>query len=576
MTDERPRFRFVLVAALLMVAMLGLGARLAFLHLGEHPDMRARGKYEYEIVPTRGRIFDCRGKEGPALAMDLTTSHVCVNPKLLFETDQVADVASALASCLDLSRADVIRKVNRPSMKDVRVKRFVHPDTVELVRELKLPGVMLKDVSSRSYPQERSLCHVLGFVNHQADGSGGVEQSLDRHLRGSPGFVESRVNGIRQEMVSERGREVPALEGASVILTIDQRVQYIVEQELNTLMEEHNPKAAWAIVLRTQTGEVVAMASLPDFDPNTFNKADKEARRNRAISENYHPGSTMKAITIAAALNEGVVTPETIIDCENGSWLYGGRILRSYHPYGLLSTKDALKKSDNIAVAKIALKLGEKRMYRYFRDFGFGQPTGIRLPGEEMGILPTTDKWDTLSITRFTIGQGAPVTGLQMVNAVNAIANNGKLMRPHVVKRIVDNDGVVVFEQIPEVLSRPLTPKTAAVMRGLMARVTEPGGTGRRARVDGYRIAGKTGTAQKVVGGRYSSTAHMASFVGFFPADNPELTMLIVADEPQPVHTGGVVAAPSFGRIAGEVARCLDIQPGGRYEVAATAGNGRK
>jgi len=264
---------------------------------------------------------------------------------------------------------------------------------------------------------------------------------------------------------------------------------------------------------------------------------------------------------IAAALNEGIIKPETMFDTENGRWLYQGKVLRDYHAYPRLNVADVLKKSSNIGAAKIAIMLGDTRLDSYLRSFNIGSKLGLDLPGEENGILWPLSKWSAISSSRIAIGQGVAVTSLQMLGVMCAIANDGILMKPYVVKEVTAADGTVLLRRQPQVLSRPIKPATAATMRGLLARVCEVGGTGVKAGVDGFSVAGKTGTAQKPIAGHYSETDYMASFVGFLPADKPEIGMIIVFDEPQPLHTGGAVSAPVFGEVAEQAVRYLGIEP---------------
>jgi cell division protein FtsI (penicillin-binding protein 3) len=265
---------------------------------------------------------------------------------------------------------------------------------------------------------------------------------------------------------------------------------------------------------------------------------------------------------IAAALDQGIVTPETVFDCENGRWLYQNKILKDYHSYGLLNVADVLKKSSNIGAAKIAIMMGDERLDKSLRAFMIGSRLGIDLPGEEGGIFRSVSSWSAISSSRIAIGQGVAVTPLQMLAVLCGIANEGRIMRPYVVKEVVSSSGAVLMRQSPQVLSRPIRPETAALMCRLLARVTEEGGTGVKACVEGITVAGKTGTAQKPVGGHYSESDYMASFVGFLPAENPEIGMIVVVDEPQPLHTGGVVSAPVFGEVAEQAVRYLGIQPG--------------
>jgi len=318
------------------------------------------------------------------------------------------------------------------------------------------------------------------------------------------------------------------------------------------------------------SGEILAMASRPGYDPNRFYAADTNALLNRAIGVNYEPGSTFKVIAFAAALNDGKVTPDTVFPCgEGGAWVYKGRALHDYHPNPPLTVADGVKKSSNILTAQVALLLGEPLFYRYLQAFRIGMRTGIDLPGEECGLLSPPSRWSSQSITRIPIGQGVAVTALQMLNVFCAIANDGRLMQPYVVQRIVGHDGTVLQQAQPVELGRPIRPETAATMRRLLTRVTEEGGTGKRARLDGYTIAGKTGSAQKAEHGGYSATDYVASFVGFLPADKPEIGVIVVVDTPQPLHTGGVVAAPAFARLASQAVRYLDIPP---EEPVARAG----
>lgn len=559
--------RFAVSALLTLSAMGGLGWRLVYLHLGPHDDARASVEHsrhwEKTLQVPRGRIYDRMGRQN-ILALDLTVKHVCADPGKVVEEGQVVTVASEIADLLDLDTDAVAVRLKRAGSRYAALKRYVPEDAAALVAARNLPGIFFEDAIVRFYPQHGFMCHVIGFVNHEGVASAGIEQWTDRYLRGSPGLVESQKDAFAQEMYLRRNRDIPAVAGADVWLTLDQNIQYVVEKALDGLMAEHGAKGAWAIVQHVRTGEILAMASRPSFDLNTFYDVEGEdIWLNRAIGSVYEPGSTFKVATIAAALNEGTVTPDVVIDCENGSWSYAGRPLRDYHPHGRLTVADGLKKSSNILTAKVALTLDKERFHGYLRSFGVGDRLGIDLPGEERGILHPYRSWSKISPTRIAIGQGVAVTALQMLGVVSAIANDGFLMRPYVVDRVMRENGELLLENKPEVLSRPVSAETAATMRRLLARVTEQGGTGTRAAVDGYRVAGKTGTAQKPVNGAYSSTAYMASFAGFLPASRPEIAVIVVVDEPQPVHTGGRVAAPAFAQIASNVVCYLDIAPDG-------------
>ncbi|MBM4143839.1 MAG: penicillin-binding protein 2 [Lentisphaerae bacterium] len=561
MTDFGVRCRFAAGILMLALALAGLGVRLGFLHLGAHAEVRAGlagpRSMRQKIDAPRGTIYDCRGRRN-ILALDLAAKDVCADPRFLARSNITQEVSAALASELGL-RAEAVREaLGNPERRFAYVRRYVPEDQLVALRARNLPGVFFEDSTVRFYPHLGFMCHVLGFVNYERTGSAGVEQVMDRYLRGSPGILESQVDAFRHELYTRRSRDIPALRGADVFLTVDQNVQYIVERELDAAVAEHRARGAWAIMQRVRTGEILAMAARPAYDLNEFRTAEDVCRLNRAIGHVYEPGSTMKLVTFAAALNEGTVSPETIFDCENGAWSHAGHVLHDFHAYGRLSVADGLQKSSNILAAKLALTLGDRRLHAYLDAFNVGRPLGIDLPGEEGGLLLPAARWSNVSASRIAIGQGVAVTALQMMGILGAIANNGFLMRPHVVARVEQEEGLPLLRREPQAIGRPIRPETAALMRRLLTRVTEEGGTGRRARVEGYAVAGKTGTAQKAAGGRYIDK-YVASFVGFLPANDPEIALIVVVDEPEPEHTGGVVAAPVFARIAARAVRCLDM-----------------
>lgn len=571
MTKRQSLVRFMLCLVLQVCGLSALGARLAYLHVGPHDQQRARveasRRWKSEINVERGRIFDRRGDEN-ILALDLAVKDVCVNPQFLVTNDWVIPVAIQLGEALDLDIDELAVKLNRHDRLYARVKSNVQMEDVRALKELDVPGVFFRDQTVRYYPHHDFMCHVLGFVNLEGAGCTGVELGFDRFLRGSPGVMESSKDARQRELYWKRAAYIPAIEGGDAYLTTDQHLQYIVEQALDEAYKKHHAKGACAIVQRVRTGEILAMASRPSFDLNEFRHASQDVLLNRTVGMVYEPGSTMKAIIFSAALNEGTVTPETVIDCENGAWMHRKRLLRDYHPYSKLTVADGLKKSSNILSGKLTLTMSEQRFHDYMTAFGIGQKSGIDLPGEEVGILHPVKRWSPISGSRMAIGQGVAVTPLQMLNVYCAIANDGKLMRPYLVDRVVAKDGTVLEKHEPEVLGQPVSSETAQTMRRLLARVTEKGGTGRRARVDGFSVCGKTGTAQKPEAGGYSDVNHMASFVGFLPAENPEIGIIVVVDEPQPIHTGGVVAAPVFQAIASQAVRYLDVPPGGVDMIA--------
>ncbi len=555
-------WRMVLVVLVLATAWVGLGARLVVLHLGSNDSLRSRVERirtdVQEKPAARGRVLDCHGN---ILALDLAVKNVCVDPVVVTSNGHVNAVGAHLARLLQLDPAMVFARLSRPGRRYECLKKFVQEDTADQIRKMQLKGVFFEDASARYYPKGSMFCHVVGFANQEGVGSAGVEQRYDSYLRGHSGLRISEKDGRKVEIYSRRSLDIEAQQGVDIYLTLDQNLQYIAEKALDKAVEEHQAKGAWAIVERVKTGEILALASRPAYDPNSYRTAPENCVLNRPIGYVYEPGSTFKVAVISAALNEGTVEPQDIFDCENGMWIFHGRPLKDYHPYGRLSVADILKKSSNIGAAKVALTLGERRMENYLREFGIGRIAGIELPGEEGGILRDRTKWTSLSISRMAMGHEVGVTSLQMLGMLCAIANNGFLMKPTIVQRMVDVQGRTVMEFTPEVVSRPIREDTARLMQKLMSRVTEEGGTGTRGRVEGYSVAGKTGTAQKAIPGGYSDSANVASFMGFLPAESPELAIIVVVDEPQPLHTGGLVAAPVFREIAEQAVRYLDIPP---------------
>jgi len=560
MTRGRPSWRAATVCLLVAAGTGALTVRLFFLHLGDNERLRKRAEAvrstELRTQPSRGRIMDV---SGTVLALDVAVKNVCADPGRIVRAGHVRFVAHHLARALGLDAAGLARQLARPQRRFMYVKRFVPLERAEQVSRMRLSGVFLEDERARYYPLGEMMCHVVGFVNWEKRGCAGVELAYDRFLRGSGGLVLSEADGRRRELYDRRLVEVPAFEGMDVYLTLDVRAQYIVEEALRRAVEANRAAAAWAIVERVKTGEILAMASYPSFDLNRYRTASEKQLVNRAIGYVYEPGSTFKVAVLAAALDQGVVSPSDVIDCEGGVWWYRGRALHDYHAYDRLTVADVLKKSSNIGAAKVALRLGQRRLAEYLKAFHVGRRLGIDLPGEQAGILHEVSDWSGISVTRIAMGHEVAVTALQMLNIVCCIANRGLMVRPRVVAMVADRDGHLVYRAHPEVIGRPVSERAAQTMLRLLRRVTEEGGTGRRARVPGCDVAGKTGTAQKPVKGGYSRTDYIASFVGVLPAEDPELGIIVVVDSPQPHHTGGRVAAPVFAEIARELMGIVNL-----------------
>ena len=593
MAEVRYKGRIALLAATILIVFTGIGVRLALLHLKPaawvcEPIEEGR-VLTWKPMGSRGRIVD---RNGEILAMDLAAYHVCADPSYIDEHGDLATVCKYLAQEFRLSESELKRKLSDTSRQYIRLKKYVpghqlkrfqrrFNGVVYTPRELVggvetniyLRGVMLEEAPVRNYPKGALMAHVVGFANREGVGGAGVEQRMDEFLRGKEGLRVSKKDGRRREIYSARTIDIEPEDGATVTLTLDQQLQYVVENTIEKMREEYNAKAAWAIVQNVRTGEILAMASSPTYDLNRYGKAPSEWRRNRAISFNFEPGSTMKAGVIAAALDHGIVKETDMIDCEKGYWFYGGKALRDSHGEGVISVADVIKVSSNIGTAKIALMMGNQLLYDSLKAFHFGERLGVGIPGEEAGIFYSPKTWSKISITRIGMGHEIGVTALQVLSTMNAIAYNGVQMKPMIIKKVTTSDGTVLQEFKPEELGRPLGPDAARRMRKLLARVTEEGGTGTKARVEGYSVGGKTGTAQKIrplaEGGGYYSKNFISSFVGFLPVKNPEIGIIVVADDPGEYtesgrkikYYGGTVCGPAFKEIAEFAVRYLRISP---------------
>jgi cell division protein FtsI/penicillin-binding protein 2 len=592
MAEVRYKGRIAMLVVVVLLIFAGIGTRLAVLHLRPEgwvlEPIEGGRMYEIKPVGNRGRIVD---RNGEILAMDLAAYHVFVDPKYISEHGDPATVAKYLAMEFRIPESELREKLADTSRQYVRIKKYVPGHQLKRFERrdfgvnyaiphsaeggetnIFLRGVGLEEAPIRTYPKGPLGAHVVGFANQEGKGSAGVELRMEEYLQGREGLRVSKKDGKHREIYNARMVDIPPQDGATVYLTLDQQLQYATEKAIEKMCREFNATAAWAIVQHVRTGEILAMASYPTYDLNRFSTAPAEWMRNNAIGFNYEPGSTMKAAVIASAIDKGIVKEDDLIDCENGYWVYGGKALRDSHGEGVIPVKDVIKYSSNIGTAKIALMMGEQLLYDSLKAFHFGERLGVGIPGEEGGIFYSPKNWSKISITRIGMGHEIATTSLQIVSMMSAIAYNGVQMRPYLIKKVVAADGTVQEENEPQEIGRPISPAAARRMQKLLGRVTEEGGTGTKARVEGYAVAGKTGTAQKInPEGGYFQKNFTSSFVGFLPVDNPELAIIVVADDPGTFtengrkigYYGGTVCAPAFSEIAEFAVRYLRIAPEG-------------
>ncbi len=561
MSGRAVRLRIALTMAGFALALLGLGLRATQLTLVDGEYLRGKARRQQTrmlaMQPLRGRILD---RAGETLGLTRESVDVFVRPRDLIAGER--DLAR-LASLLDLPVEVVWRRVGSES-RYVYLKRRVSPARWARIRRLEIGGIGIEKTRERVYPLGSLAGHVVGFTGIDGQGLEGIERQFDRDLRGEPEVlrvVERDGRGRRWWLGGELGPLSRV--GARVELTIDASIQHVAETELERAVVEYGAKAGTAIVMDPRTGEILAMANAPRFDPNFFASSSPSHWRNRAITDVYEPGSTLKAILAAAALREGAVFPDEIIDCEGGAFRVGRRTIHDHHHYDLLSFNDVIAHSSNIGCAKVGARIGSDRLAAAFADFGFSHKTGVRLPGEASSMIRPASSWRPIDLATASFGQGVALSPLQLVNAFSGIANRGELMRPYIVRRVIGGDGRVVLESSPTSLGRAIEPAIAAPVTEMLVRVVEEG-TGKNSQVPGFVVAGKTGTSQKIdpAAGGYHATDRIASFVGFVPARDPALAILVVVDTPTRGSTyGGVVAAPVFRRIAERALRRVGVFP---------------
>ncbi len=550
----------VTMAAIVMVRAFHLqiasGERLR--EMAEDQHLR-----ELRVSPRRGAIYDRHGAE---LAVSADVDSVYANPRRLRAMEQNPQiVARRLAKILDTDPGKLSKRL-ASDRYFVWIKRRVTPHEASRVRELDIPGVELTTEARRYYPNRHLAAHLLGFADIDGRGIEGMELAYEERLRGS----DRRVAAIRdrrgQVVFADDLEDDRSMQGQNVVLTIDKAIQHVAERELALGVRTFEARGGSVVVMDPSTGEILALANYPPFNPNEPSKHPVAHRRNRALVDRFEPGSTIKPFTMAAALTAGTIKPNQSINCENGVARIGGRRLHDAHPYEWLTPTQVLAHSSNIGTAKIALELGKKELYRAFRRFGFGEPTGLGIPGETAGILRHYRRWYDIDTAAVSFGQGMSVTNVQLATAMSAIANGGQLMQPMLVRRMTDGHGRTVEEHKPKTRRQVVPRRVAKLVGQMLTAVTEPGGTAMEAAVDGYIVAGKTGTAQKAdyVRGGYAKDQWLASFIGFVPADRPAIVISVVIDEPVIAHYGGTVAGPVFRRIAEVALRHLGIPPAGR------------
>ena len=556
MYERRCNFRSLIIYVFfLLLPLVIYSGRVFYLQIikSEHFSLLAdkQHRFYYKIPPQRGRIYDRKMR---TLAVSFNVSSCYANPRKIKDKQRAAD---KLAVFFDLDYDKVLRLLKKDKAF-VWIKRHISEESAKGLDELGIRALGLIKESKRFYPDQVLASHILGFVGVDNDGLEGLELYYNDYLKGAAGLTIISRDAKGRRIESKEHLISSPLDGYDLVLTIDKYIQHIAERELETVYKKYKAKAAIIIIMDPSTGEILAMANRPTFNPNSFAKSSSDARRNRAVCDIFEPGSVFKIVTAAGAMEEGIVSPEDKIYCENGAYRIHRHTLHDHKPYKDLTFKEVIKYSSNIGIVKVAQRLKESVLYQYIKRFGFGKVTGIDLPLEERGIIRPPEQWSKISISAIPMGQEIAVTALQMLRAMSAAGNGGRLVRPHLVKRVADSRDECLKEFKPERSRRIFGEKTSIQLKEILAAVVE-GGTGKRAKVKGYAAAGKTGTAQKVSPkGGYSRGKFIAVFAGFLPVENPKIAMIVVVDEPRPVYYGGHVSAPVFKTVAQEVLNYIE------------------
>ncbi len=557
LSSRRFWFLYIVLAVLFGLVIYQI-VQLTWLHQSSLLTLAHRQHFLTIDVPAlRGPITDRNGKE---FVTNLKIPSIYAVPRALKDEER-RDLSLEISKILGLDRKWVMERLTRDK-SFVWLKRRVTFEEAEKIRKLECPELGILEEYKRFYPQGTMLSQVLGFSTVDNQGVEGLERSMDGDLRGKLGRRLTQRDAKGREIKAFEMKSLPVIDGNRVVLTIDQHLQYLTEKSLEQAFKQWKAKGAWAVVMDPKTGEILAMANQPGFDPNHYANMGPDAKRNRATTDMYEPGSVFKIVAASGALNEGAVTPETVINCENGKWNYGFKVLHDVHSYGMLPMMEVIVKSSNIGTVKIALKMGSGKFQDYVKSFGFGVATGIDLAGEAPGYTRPLAQWSKTSPYNIPMGQEVMVTALQMVTAMAVIANGGYLVKPYVVSKVQDPAGVTIKEKKPFIKRRVIKPETAATMREILTQVVERG-TGTKAKIPDVLVGGKTGTAQKILpGGKgYSHSAFMSSFVGFAPSENPRYAMVVVLDEARPLYYGGVVAAPVFKEVMEAALLTQSAQP---------------
>jgi len=571
--SNRIRRRLVVTQILMVTAILLLCAKSFDIQIFQGKELSEKAENDYSrniiIKGERGHILD-QNMNKLGASIDAVTITACPA-----KINNPADAAKKIADLLDINQKK-LKEILSSKRMFAWVERGVTPDQAEKIKALNIAGIYFENDSTRYYPNRSLAAQVIGFTGADDSGLEGLECRYNSILEGRTRKISLTRDGNGRILDYEKKRN-SELKGDSIVLTIDKKIQFLSEQALQQAVTNHQARSGMALVMKPGTGELLAIAHYPEFNPNNYKGYDRDAYRNRAVTDAFEPGSAMKVFTAAAALEKGV-TPKTIIFCEKGTYRIGSFTIHDTHSYEWLTISQIIQRSSNIGAAKITEAIGDKALYNCLSGFGFGSRTDIGITGESPGNLIPYKKWSKIDSGAISFGQGISTSALQLVTGISAIANGGNLMKPMLVKKIISREGEDIKEYHPEIIRRVISTGTSRELKAMMNLAVNEEGTGTKAAIDGYEICGKTGTAQKVSeGGKgYAKNKYTSVFAGFAPMENPELAILVIVDEPQKQYYGGDVAAPAFKTIMAESFNYLNIPPEKNKNMVALLSEGGK